>query len=200
MKAHERRTTKHCPACEQDLPTDAFSPQRRVRDGKVVVYLASACKVCQRARSKDARTKKPEHYLAKAREWKADNPQRNAEITAAWRADNQDHAAAYRAEYYRKHAEFLKAKARSRPADRGAAVAKGRAGPAAVAWGDQAQIVAMYATAQRLTQETGIRHDVDHLVPLKHPLVCGLHWEGNLQVLTASENAAKGARYVDDMI
>ena len=41
--------------------------------------------------------------------------------------------------------------------------------------------------------------DVDHIVPLKHPLVCGLHWEGNLQLLDRSHNRSKGNRFWEDM-
>lgn len=33
--------------------------------------------------------------------------------------------------------------------------------------------------------------EVDHIIPLTHPLVCGLHCEFNLQLLTKSENCSK---------
>lgn len=32
---------------------------------------------------------------------------------------------------------------------------------------------------------------VDHIIPLNHKYVCGLHWEGNLQLLPHADNTKK---------
>lgn len=52
-------------------------------------------------------------------------------------------------------------------------------------------IKAYYWLAQRLTIITGIKHQVDHLWPLNHPLIAGLHVCSNLQIITARANAQK---------
>ena len=58
-------------------------------------------------------------------------------------------------------------------------------------WADRELIKELYAIAQKLTEQTGIPHEVDHIVPLQGKEVCGFHLEDNLQVITRSENRRK---------
>ena len=58
------------------------------------------------------------------------------------------------------------------------------------------EVLAIYAEAKRLTEETGIPHEVDHEIPLKGRLVSGLHVLANLRVVTRAENRRKSNRHL----
>jgi len=52
----------------------------------------------------------------------------------------------------------------------------------------------VYSDCLKLEEETGIKHHVDHIIPLQGKNVSGLHVPWNLQILTATENLMKGNR------
>jgi 5-methylcytosine-specific restriction endonuclease McrA len=54
-----------------------------------------------------------------------------------------------------------------------------------------------YRLAIELSRATGIRHAVDHEVPIQGEEVCGLHVPWNLQVITQEENLKKYNKLVD---
>lgn len=62
-------------------------------------------------------------------------------------------------------------------------------------WVDRREITAIYEQCASVTRQTGIRHEVDHIVPLRGKRVSGLHVPWNLCVITAAENSAKSNRY-----
>jgi 5-methylcytosine-specific restriction endonuclease McrA len=65
-------------------------------------------------------------------------------------------------------------------------------------WADLALIREFYAHAQRVTLESGLPHEVDHVIPLQGERVSGLHVETNLRVVPSSVNRAKSNRYEVD--
>lgn len=81
-----------------------------------------------------------------------------------WRADNKDRVRAAKQRHKRKYPEKVRASSMKRIA------AKRRASPP---WANEEKMLAIYREATRLTKETGIQHDVDHIVPLQGRDVCG---------------------------
>lgn len=67
-----------------------------------------------------------------------------------------------------------------------------------VPWYDSDAVKAVYAEAD-VRRLAGEDVQVDHLVPLRSKLVCGLHVQGNLVVLLRVPNQAKGNRHWPDM-
>jgi 5-methylcytosine-specific restriction endonuclease McrA len=63
-------------------------------------------------------------------------------------------------------------------------------------WVDIEALRSVYVEAKQLSKERSINYHVDHIVPLQHPLVCGLHVPWNLQIITAEQNILKSNNFV----
>jgi hypothetical protein len=66
-------------------------------------------------------------------------------------------------------------------------------------WANHVYIKDMYMLAKLVSEATGIKHHVDHLVPLRSSRVCGLHVEHNLRVIPAVDNCRKQNSIWPDM-
>lgn len=129
---------------------------------------------------------------AKARNAKRyqDQKERILCLNALWRAGNADHMKRLRKEWASANGHVIASKTRARQ------VGESRATPL---WANQFFIAEIYDLARLRTKHTGIKWDVDHIVPLVSKSVCGLHTEHNLQVIPASVNVAKSNRWWPDM-
>lgn len=66
-------------------------------------------------------------------------------------------------------------------------------------WFDRVAVRNIERQARELTLETGTQHSVDHIVPVRHPLVCGLHVQSNLCVLPLADNIRKSNNHWPQM-
>ena len=65
------------------------------------------------------------------------------------------------------------------------------------AWADVDEIKVFYQAAA-VRRSAGFKCEVDHIVPLRSPYVCGLHVPAHLQLLESRSNKAKGNRHWPD--
>lgn len=187
-------TEKICIKCRESKPLSEFYPRKSRGSG-----YDSKCKSCMTAamrafrktahgKMKDAeqrrrRRKKmtPEEKLAKHQQAyrkqkaKPEQVKKRYKSTKEWRQRNPHKSREYRAQ---RRAKLLQA---------------------TPAFANRDKIKAIYALATLESKLTGRRITVDHIVPLSHPLVCGLHVEYNLSPVTDKYNFAKRNHTWPDM-
>lgn len=167
---------KRCTACKAIKPEAAFNANKAAWDGK-----CHKCAACAAAALRKWREANPDGFSR----WRRENADHRSQYNRKWREENKEHLAQSIAAWAKANRDKVNALVAKRNA---------RKKKAAVAWASQEAIRAIYAEAARMTDETGIRHEVDHYYPLQGELVCGLHCEANLQILTKEENIRKKNR------
>lgn len=166
------------------------------------------------ALSEEDKRKRREYYhankalcCARMKRWRVANADalkvsKKAYYEANKRAIN-DAGKVYARQYYEKNKERLRARERARrkqPKYKAINAEAARRKRVAEVAADRDAIRAIYERAQELSALTGILHHVDHIVPLKHPLVCGLHNQFNLRVITAEENMRKKNKLIEAIV
>lgn len=179
---------KHCLDCDTSKDKSEFYTSARAKDG-----LQVRCKKCSSDRGKKYWAIHKERLLTRHRVWNGENVERRREQARRWAKKNRKKLVAAVLRYQKKHPAKVNAITAAYEAS------KIRALPA---WANKFFIEEIYDLSQRRTKlKTGGVDEwhVDHIVPLRSPLVCGLHNEFNLQVIPGKENVSKGNRIWPDM-
>lgn len=165
--------------------------KERDAERRKLYYLNNPDKKIEKAFKSDEWAKKnPDKVREKSKRWQARNPGKNKKTTDAWRDANREWTREYARKWAQEHPESVAANWIARKNSKHRAI---------VGWADQKAIREIYKEAKRLERETGVKHHVDHTVPLRGKTVCGLHCEANLQILTLQNNISKGNRHWPDM-
>lgn len=147
--------------------------------------ITSQCVACVKIRNKKDREQNPEKWKEYNKEYYKTNRERVTKVNQEWRDKNIERVQLNLSRWRKNNLE----KTRMYTANRKAA--KKNATPAWVTEDDKFILREVYASARNKELSTGVEHHVDHVVPLQHEKVCGLHVWWNLQVLPASENLSK---------
>lgn len=67
-------------------------------------------------------------------------------------------------------------------------------------WVIHKEMLALQAEKIRISKQSGIRHVLDHIVPLNHPMVCGLNVPWNIQIVPHWHNSRKSNTYHPDQM
>lgn len=202
---------KTCCTCKQEFTLENFHKSSGTPDG-----LARPCRACCYANVKKTEKKRIDAGLGRisdeakqnriegVRRSYAENPEKYRERSRLNRQNNRESVGASakksrakKQEYYREFARLYYHKnkdvigPRNREQSMRRYINQELATPP---WADRSSILEIYKKAHELTSSTGVKHQVDHIVPITSKLVCGLHVQNNLQILDKIENIKKGNR------
>lgn len=156
---------RRCSKCEEYKEVCFFSVNNKVKDG-----IHRICKSCISLISKRYYEKYKDSINNKCKQYIINNRPKTNEIRRLWSKNNSWSGA------------INSAKRRAK---------KRQATPEWLTSEQLLEIQNIYLKARQLTEDTKIRHEVDHIIPLKGKSVSGLHVPWNLQILTISANRRK---------
>lgn len=174
-----------CSKCQEEKDTANFRRDAKGRDG-----FSAQCKLCRN--KTDAA-------------WIKNNPAKVSANNTRWRKRHPEQMTAIREKWAKAHPgniKIRKSKWRKAHPDRHTANENRRRAAqlsATPGWTNHVAVGEFYALAAIKTRLTGVAYAVDHIVPLRSALVCGLHTQDNLAVILDCENARKGNRVWPDM-
>lgn len=173
---------KTCALCGIDKPLSEYTP-RKMR-GRV--YAMAYCKPCYAAYARSRRALNPDIHRQAGKKFRREHTEEIRSAQAKWREENKLLGLSLTSAWRKRNRGKLNEYNTRRH------VARKQATPP---WANQFFMEEAYRLASLRTKVLGYNWDVDHIVPLKHKLVCGLHVHNNLRVIPAVENRSKGNRY-----
>lgn len=167
---------KKCTKCLIDRSIDNFYISKN-KNG--YIRTSTCCKICHREIQKI---------------YSKENRDRLLENNKKWREKNKEHIKAYYKKYSEENKEIILQKAaifaknNKNKVNFKNALRRAKKLKATPSWVDNIKLREIYLNCPK-------NHHVDHIIPLIHEKICGLHVPWNLQYLPASENLSKGNKF-----
>ena len=170
-----------CKGCGIVQPVTDF-PMREVSKKTGVTLYRYKCRSCDNKRLKAHWEANKEQHREICAQWRANNPDKQKAATKNWAERNRDKCNASKRAWNRRNPDkcnAISSEYRARKLN------------ATPLWADRVENDYVYYAAQVIKDVYGTSWEVDHIVPLQHDKVCGLHVASNLQILPVSENRRK---------
>lgn len=172
---------KKCNKCKLEKPYSEFHKNKWKTDG-----YSHYCKTCKAILAKEYREANPEIEKSRKARWYKNNKTHADSKNKIWISNNSSSRKEISLRYYYSNKEYyfsLSARYRASKIN------------AVPSWANFKSITYIYEQARKMTKDSGTKYVVDHIVPLNSKLVCGLHTEANLQIITEIENLVKSNKY-----
>lgn len=183
-----------CIKCNVEKSLSEFHKSKRSKTG-----FTNVCSECDCARCRESYKK--EERKAVSKKYRQLTSEKNAEYQKQYREENKQRLLEQRRLKVDHKKELDRIYVQNNPAKIVAKSARRRALRlrATPSWASKAYIDIFYQMAKDETERTSREVHVDHIVPLKSELVCGLHSEDNLQLLFKEDNLSKSNVVWPDM-
>ena len=209
-----------CKECKKLQSREYFQKNKiKIKEKRKTYYEQNKDKVLQKVadyyeenrskiieRSKNRKILNPEAVKIERKRYVNNNKKKVKEINERYRKNNRDKILLRRKTYSLENREkILEARRKYYVENKATCLAgvikrdmqKKKAIPP---WADLNSIKILYLKAKQITETTGIKHVVDHIIPLRGKTVCGLHVHTNLRVISWEENASKSNKFIEELL
>jgi len=181
--------TRSCNRCKEIKDLQQFVKRSGNKNGRGAI-----CVLCNRKRTFEYAEKNREKIRAvNKKRYDADLELSRANAIK-WQENRKDKRNAYKKEYDKRKPEIKNKNEAKRRAT------KLRAMPKWLTEEQVQRIADIYKQAAELTRITGVKHVVDHIIPLQGKTVCGFHHPDNLRVITEAENMSKSNKLLEELL
>lgn len=189
-----------CTVCKKEKDEALFYPNKAKRNGRT-----SECKECHKASTRQWAKKNLAACVKANNKWRKSNPEKVKEIRAAFYRKDLEKSRAYNKKKYNENHDGALATAKkyrqANPDKINEASMRyyAKKSGSTPLWGNKFFLQEAYALARLRGKFTGLKWHVDHIVPIRSKIVCGLHAHTNVQVIPATINQRKQNKFWPDM-